>query len=74
MLALVAFGEPQGVAQMRFWSPKKVLPPNLTSEYPLFSLGKQWFLVFKHNVCIEIGRHGIGAQKNGLLAAVWLIC
>ena len=32
------------------------------------------FFVFEHNVCIEIGVHGIGAQKNGLFAVVWLKC
>ena len=30
--------------------------------------------MFKHNVCIEVGMHGIGPHKNGLLAAMWLKC
>ena len=27
---------------------------------------------FEHNVCNEIAMQGIGAHKNGPLAAVWL--
>ena len=27
---------------------------------------------FEHNVCIEIAMQGIGAHKNGPLAAMWL--
>ena len=72
MLALVAFGEHQGVAQRRFWSPIKVPRCRMTSVCLTFFIGKTMVFVCEHNVCIEIGMHGIGGHKNGLLAAMWL--
>ena len=43
-------------------------PPRIVS----FTIGKRMIPRFDHNVCNETATQGIGAHKNGPLAALWL--
>ena len=43
-------------------------PPGIVS----FTIGKLMIPVFEHSVCNATAMQGIGAHKNGSLAAMWL--